>query len=321
MIRPLQILGLALGLAVVGWLVWRTDSQALLAAFGRIGWGFAAILAARGATILADCAAWRALLPGRERPRFSAMLPLRWISESINTTLPVAQVGGEVARARLLQRLLATPGHGAASVAVDFCLSLFAQVLFTLIGLVLLARFGGAAGWWPALLTASLVPIFAVAVWELLVRGRLLLASQQLAERWGRRRVAGALQSLRAALGLLAKSPSAIAVSLFFHGMSLLGHAAEVWLTLALMGAWVGFADAVLLESLSLAVRSAAFLIPSGWGAQEASLVALAGASGLTPEAALALGLVKRAREFAIGLPGLAAWGIAEARIAAALRG
>jgi hypothetical protein len=80
------------------------------------------------------------------------------------------------------------------------------------------------------------------------------------------------------------------------------------------MGAGTGAGGAILLESLGLAARSAAFIIPSGWGAQEASLVALAGAAGLPVETALALGLVKRAREFAVGLPGLVAWALAERR-------
>ncbi len=40
----------------------------------------------------------------------------------------------------------------------------------------------------------------------------------------------------------------------------------------------------------------------------------LAALTGLSAETALALALVKRAREFAIGLPGLAAWAIAERR-------
>ena len=80
------------------------------------------------------------------------------------------------------------------------------------------------------------------------------------------------------------------------------------------MGVSAGFGDAVLLESLGLAARSAAFLIPSGWGAQEASLIALAATAGLTPDGALALGLVKRAREFAVGLPGLVAWAAVEHR-------
>jgi len=123
------------------------------------------------------------------------------------------------------------------------------------------------------------------------------------------------LQRLGAALALLAESRAALAWSLSLHLTSWLGHAAEVWLTLWLMGAPTGPAEALILESLSLAARSAAFLIPSGWGAQEAALVALAGVTGLPAETALALGLVKRAREFAVGLPGLVAWGIAEGRL------
>ena len=42
------------------------------------------------------------------------MLALRWIGKSINTTLPAAQIGGDVVRARLLQRLVAAPARGAA---------------------------------------------------------------------------------------------------------------------------------------------------------------------------------------------------------------
>jgi len=264
--------------------------------------------------VVIDCGAWQCLLPRRDRPAFATMLPLRWISESINTTLPAAQIGGEVVRARLLQRRLDAPARGAASVAVDFCLSLLAQILFTLLGFVLLARIS-AAGWWPAAIAAISVPFFAIFSWEMLVRRRLLAALEGSMARIGQRRLAAALQRLGAALSLLAESRPALAWSLSLHVASWLGHAGEVWLTLWLMGAPTGLAEAVLLESLSLAARSAAFLIPSGWGAQEAALVALAGVTGLPAETALALGLVKRAREFAVGLPGLVAWGIAEGRL------
>jgi putative membrane protein len=294
--------------------VLQSDPAALFGVFPRIGWGFIAIVAARAATVVIDCGAWRCLLPRRDRPSFITMLPLRWIAESINTTLPAAQIGGEVVRARLLQRRLDAPARGAASVAVDFCLSLLAQILFTLLGFVLLARIS-AAGWWPAAIAALSVPLFAIFSWEMLVRRRLLVALERWTAQIGQRRLAAALQRLGAALGLLAESRPALAWSLSLHAASWLGHAGEVWLTLWLMGTPVGLAEAVLLESLSLAARSAAFLIPSGWGAQEAALVALAGVTGLPAETALALGLVKRAREFAVGLPGLVAWGIAEGRL------
>jgi putative membrane protein len=312
--RTLRFLGLGLGVALVGWLVARTDAAALFGVFPRIGWGFALILAARGATVIVDCAAWYCLLPRAERPPFAVLLPLRWIGESINTTLPAAQIGGDVVRARLLQQRIALPARGAASVAVDFCLSLFAQILFTLLGFVILARLGDAWGWWPVALSAALVPAFAILSWEILVRRRLLAAAERGAARLGQHRLAAALGALGIALGLVATSRAALALSLSFHLASFIGHAAELWLTLYLMGISTGFAEATLLESLSLAMRSAAFLIPSGWGAQEASLIALATLTGLSAESALAVGLVKRAREFAIGLPGLAAWAIAEHR-------
>lgn len=316
----LRLLTLLLGLAVVAWLLAQADVAGIFAVIARIGWGFVLILLARAVTVAVDCAAWRVLLPRGERLRFSAMLPLRWIGESINTTLPAGQVGGDVIRARLLQQRIAAPARGAASVAVDFCLSLFAQILFTLLGFALLAASGDAKGWWAVAASAAAAPLFAVASWELLVRRRLLAAAESWARRLRWRRFAAWLQLLGAALALLAESRATLALSLSLHVTSFFMHAGEVWLTLFLMGADTGFGAAVLLESLGLAARSAAFIIPSGWGAQEASLVALATAAGLSTETALALGLVKRAREFAVGLPGLAAWALAERRGPAAIR-
>jgi uncharacterized membrane protein YbhN (UPF0104 family) len=158
------------------------------------------------------------------------------------------------------------------------------------------------------------VPAFALVSWELLVRRRLLAASERWADRLGQRRVARALAALGSALGLVATGRAALALSLLFHLASFLAHAGELWLTLYLIGVSTSLAEATVLESLSLAARSAAFPIPSGWGAQETTLIAVAALTGLPAETALALGLVKRAREFAIGLPGLAAWAIAERR-------
>ncbi|MGE5268901.1 MAG: flippase-like domain-containing protein [Thiohalocapsa sp.] len=312
--RALRFLGLLLGLAVLAWLVLHSDIAALRAAFEHIGWGFVLILLVRAATVAVNAAAWAVLLPRRARPSFATMLPLKWIGESINTTLPAAQIGGDVVRAQLLQRRVKAPARGAASVAVDFFLSFFAQILFTLLGFVLLARLGDREGWWWAALSAAAAAGFALVCWELLVRRRLLMAFVRSARRLGQQRLAGALTALGEALRLVVDSRAALAAALFLHVAGYLAHAAEVWLTLYLMGAATGFAAAALLESLSLAARSAAFLIPSGWGAQEASLIALASLAGLSPETALALGLVKRAREFAIGLPGLAAWAILEWR-------
>ena len=315
--RALRLLGLLLGVAVLAWLVAHADLDTLIGVFPRIGWGFFAILAVRAATILMNAAAWRCLIPSPGRPPFTMLATFRWICEAINAILPAMQIGGDVARARLLQQRISAPARGAASVAVDFCITFIAEILFTVLGFVLLAWLSAHARWWPVAVSAALLPVFGLFSWELLVRRRLLFTLQRALLRYRRRRLAGWVQSLVAALALVADSRGALALSLTLHLITFFGHAFETWLTLYLMGAPTGFAAAVMLESLSFAARSAAFLIPSGWGAQEATLVALAAAAGLSPDNALALGLVKRAREFAVGLPGLAAWAIAERRGAA----
>jgi putative membrane protein len=314
LIRALRLLGLLIGVAVLAWLVAHANLAELTGVFPRIGWGFFGILAVRLTTILLNATSWRCLVPPRERPNFAIFVLLRWITEAINATLPAAQIGGDVVRARLLQQRIAAPAHGAASVAVDFSVTIAAEILFTVLGFVLLAWLGGRADWWPLIACAVLLPLFAWFSWELLVSRRLLTALQRRLLRFGRRRLAAWLQSLDAALQLVAGRRTAMAMSLALHLLTFFCHAFETWLTLSLMGAPTSFPAAIMLESISFAARSAAFLIPSGWGAQEATLVALAAVAGLSPDDALALGLVKRAREFAVGLPGLAAWAVVERR-------
>jgi putative membrane protein len=309
----LRFVGLLVGIAVLAWLVAHADLAELLAVFPQIGWGFLAILAVRAVTIGINAAAWRCLVSRRDRPSFATFAVLRWIGEAINTTLPVAQIGGDVARARLLQQRLTTPAHAAAAGAVDFCVTIFAEFLFTVLGFALLARLGG-AGWWPIAASMALLLIFVWFSRELLFRRRLLAVAHQGLLRLGRSRLVASVVALDVALRDVADGPAPLIRSLLLHLLAFTGQCLETWLTLSLMGAPTDFAAAVMLESLSFAARSAAFLIPGGWGAQEASLVALAAAGGLSPDAALALGLVKRAREFAVGVPGLLAWGVAERR-------
>ncbi len=90
--------------------------------------------------------------------------------------------------------------------------------------------------------------------------------------------------------------------------------AAEIWLALYFMDIPVTIADALLLESLILAVRAAAFFVPGAVGVQEGAFVLLGAVIGLGPEVALALSLIKRVRELVIGAPALIAWQVAEGK-------
>ncbi|MGB8526972.1 MAG: TIGR00374 family protein, partial [Rhodoplanes sp.] len=82
----------------------------------------------------------------------------------------------------------------------------------------------------------------------------------------------------------------------------------------AFMGRPVGWAEALVIESLIDAVRGAAFAVPGALGAQEGGLIVLCALFGIPPNEALALSLVKRAADVALGLPGLLVWQVAEGR-------
>jgi len=99
-----------------------------------------------------------------------------------------------------------------------------------------------------------------------------------------------------------------------WHLASWMIGASEVWLTLHLLGAEVSIGAALAIESLGQAVRSAAFLVPGAFGVQEGGFMVIGMAFGLGPEAALAVSLVKRIRELALGAPALLAWQFVEGR-------
>jgi hypothetical protein len=85
-------------------------------------------------------------------------------------------------------------------------------------------------------------------------------------------------------------------------------------LALRLMGVPIALQDVVAVESLMYAVRNVAFALPAGLGVQEAAYVLIGPVFGLHAGDALALSLLKRARDIVIGVPVIAAWQLMEAR-------
>lgn len=136
---------------------------------------------------------------------------------------------------------------------------------------------------------------------------------QRLAIRWPNL-PPGVLDGLHEAVQAMYRNPRAVIVSFNWHLLSWLLGAGEVWLILYLIGSPVTLAEALVLESLGQAVRSAAFLVPGALGVQEGGFLLLGALYGLGPEVGLALSLAKRVRELLLGLPGLLAWQLAEGR-------
>jgi putative membrane protein len=261
--------------------------------------------------MLANALGWRALLEPHRRLSVAAMLHARWIGESVNGLLPVLQVGGNVVKARLVAaRGIDAPIAGA-SVVVDVMLMVSTQVAFTLIGVAVLVALAGSGQLvWSALLGAGTMGLLVAGFYAAQRRDLFGGLARRIGGLVGSKggRFALSASALDAAVHALYRRPSAIATGAAWHLASWIVGAGEVWLALHFLGHPVGVGQALLLESLGQAVRTAAFVVPGALGVQEGGYLVLGTALGLAPETALALSLAKRVREVVLGVPGLLVW-------------
>ena len=297
------------GFAVVLWLLYQNDYRAVLRTVADVGGGLAIVVVIRG-VLLAVCglARW-CLLRGLAAVRVPVVVGLRTVGEAVNVLLPVAAVGGDVVRARLLNFSGVAGGAAAASALVDLLLQAGAQALFALIGIALLMQVAGGteiASW-----AARGVGIAALALGGVYVVQRFGGAHERglgaLSRRWPATAPGSGIRLHESLQAIYANRP-AIAAAFSLHELAWLLGALETWIALWLMGVPVSATEPMILESFSQARRAAAFPVPSALGVQEGGFSVLGALFGIPREVALALSFVKRVPDLTIGLPGLLAW-------------
>jgi putative membrane protein len=289
-------------------------------ALSTVGWGMLWVSLYRFVPMLFDAIAWRQLFPAGRRPPALSMLTMRWVGESVNSLLPVAQVGGDVVRARLAAKRHGLPRSTAgAATVIDFTLALLAHAVFSFAGLgLLLARTGFSepvAAFTVALLVgAILVSALHMAprlgVFGLLARlvGRIARKDEKL------RTLAGGVHALDHQIVELHRRGLDVFVAFCLKLAGWVLRVFETWLIMRLMGYPIGFDEAYIIESLTAAIRSAAFFMPGGLGLQEGGIMLLGHIMGFPPNVSIGLAVVKRVREIMTGLPGLATWSYLESR-------
>jgi putative membrane protein len=290
----------------------------LLAAIAVAGPGLVWIFAFRLVPMLADTLGWRVLLPRSHQRPLLQMLQMRWIGDAVNTLLPVAQVGGEFVRARLLYRTGVPGPEASASVVVDLTAAVLTQIGFALLGVALLLHHGGAGG-------AALGVAVGIGMFSLLLLGFYLAQRAGMFESLARvlERVArggdwltlvGSAARLDNAVTRLYRRGRPFWIACIWRFLYWFTGAGEVWLAMYLLGHPVTVLEALVLESLGAAVRAGAFAVPGGLGVQEGGYILFGTLLGVGGETALAVSLIKRVRELALGLPGLLVWQLQEGR-------
>jgi len=290
------------------------------AALSAVGWGILWVSLYRFFPMLFDAVAWRLLFPVGRRPPVGSILAVRWIGESVNSLLPVAQVGGDVVRARLAAKRHGLPRSTAgAATVVDFTLALLAHAVFSFAGLGLLLARTGFSEPVAAFTVALLVGALLVSVLHMLPRFGLFGILARLVGRIARkdaklRMLAGGVNALDQQIVELHRRGADIFAAFCLKLAGWVLRMFETWLVLKLMGYPIGWDEAYIIESLTAAVRSASFFMPGGLGLQEGGILLLGHVLGLPPNAAIGLAVVKRVREIATALPGLALWSYMESR-------
>ncbi len=316
----LAVTGLVLITGFTAWL----GAGAVLKAMLSVGVdGFAALVAAQLATDLVLACAWSVACPGIGLGR---LFRARLVREGATTCLPFSQLGGILIAMRATcfpatsrQRAVAWPEASAANV-VDVTTEVLGQILFVLLGLLFLVdhrpdtSIAGPVALGMGLMAAAMAGfIWAQRSTSGLFRRGILLLGRQVAGQWQ-----GVLQdgvdSLQERLNQFYEQPGRIACACLIHLVAWTAGAGSVWLAYRLLGAPIGFGEAMAIEGVASGVLSVSFLVPAALGVQEAAYVTLGSLFGLDPHLSFGLSLLRRGRDLAIGVPALLLWQAAELR-------
>jgi len=103
-----------------------------------IGWWLIPITLFHLVPLVFSALSWRELITAASRPNAFTVVWIRWIRESINSLLPVASIGGDVASVRLAHTQGVPAAGAAASMVVDTTVGVATQLIFVCCGVGLL---------------------------------------------------------------------------------------------------------------------------------------------------------------------------------------
>jgi putative membrane protein len=298
---------LAAGAAALAYILTTVGFAVVLRDVALAGWALPAMAAVHGVQLYLSALAWRVSLGGAGLTARAIFL-VRWVREGVNALLPVAQIGGQVVGARMLVARGLAPTLAVAGTILDLTLEAASQLLFTLGGIGILLLMSRNHSWlaWvggglvlTTLGVAGFIAAQRLGVLRLVERGvERLSATWPATANWSMAGLHDTLMRRQAQRGALLRAT-------FLHLASWALGGAEVWVALHALGHGVTPLQAVIIESLGMAARSAGFAVPGAVGVQEGGFVLVCGLFGVPAEAAVALSVLKRVRELLVGVPAL----------------
>jgi len=317
--KYLSASGMIIGLFVLTLLILWNDIEAIAAPLINSNWTLIFLTFIWLPTLLFASESWRLLFRQEAKPGFLPALSAAWMGRSVNSLLPVATIGGEIVKARLLTLWGTSGKDAAASVLVDKTVQVLAVIVWGLTGIALLfylslnnklvlIALGGFAVL--ALCVSVFFLIQRVGLFNILAKiGAGLVKS----EKWE-----GINLNARAVdetVNIIYRNRLDFLWSVILKSLGLMVQTGEVWLACYLLGFPIGIMEAMVIKSLTSTLSDIAFVIPNAYGIQEGAYIVVGAMFGFTPDFALSVSLATRIRELVIDVPGLLYWQFHESKL------
>ena len=306
------LVGLGIVILLVGWQGVTTVVDRLAGA----SWGILLVTLFIPPDLILRSASMQLLFAPGRAPRFADTAFAMWIGSSVNFLLPVATVGGEFVKARILTLRSVRGVDAVATVVLDKTVQAMSVLLWALIGITILVVVAPDEPMVTAALAGSALLMLGIAGFVLVqyagAFGKFARPAARMTSSGRWQSLIESAADLDAVIRDLYRRPGAIVTSTCLRLAKRVVMAGEVWLVAWLIGYPIGLEEAVMLNSLAVALRSVAFVVPGGFGVQEGGYVAVGALLGLPPDVMLAVSLATRLGDLIEGLPGLLAWQFTE---------
>ncbi len=312
MIRILSYIGLLVGILILTLLIFWQGFAEIFGLLFKSGFSLLLLPVVWLPSLIIAVISWYQLFPNKLIPPFKELLLALWVGRAINTLLPVATIGGEIAKARLLILWGRPAANVSASVLVDKTVQAIALIPWAIIGTTLLIYLAINNKLAMLLMLGTLLLGIGIAGFIFFQRAGLfsffakMVGKFNTSDNWAE--ITLKASDVDGLVKEIYGNKKRFIISILWRTLGLILQTSEVWLACYLLGHPISLIEALMLKSLTSIITDLAFIIPNGYGVQEGGYLMLGILVGLTPEFSLALSLATRVRELVIDIPGLLYW-------------
>lgn len=305
--KVVRILYLAIGLALLVWVLQSADWDQILSLVAEVGVvGVLGVVAVYAVGFYWDAVSWSLIMTSVpiNITWFRRAFFIRMAGEAFNNVVPAGGFAGEPLKAVILKRRYGVSySETTASIVMARTINMIAMIVFLMIGFVMMLlneNIDGPLKWTASAgvagLTFGTVCLFAI---------QRLKVSSWIMTRFSGGRWASKLAS---ALAVVEDLDQRFVHFYTQHGTRLVAAfslafitwivgVVEIYLTFQFLGHPVTWAEAWMIEAVTQMVRTAVFFIPLAIGAQEGALLVISTALTGSPALGLACAAVRRCRE------------------------